>query len=102
MKSAFCIAVLSLIVLLVTPAAAQLESARALHGLGEVEVVVADVHPDARRRGLFPAELRKDIAKRLSTAGVKIPQRHELSMSLNSLLCNVRCLTSWTGSPLPI
>jgi hypothetical protein len=72
MKGAGWGGVFALIVLFVSPAWAQFQNGQTLHGLEEVGVVVAGMHPDAERRGLSPAALRVDVEKRLRDVGVRV------------------------------
>lgn len=62
----------ALAVLCGSPAWAQLEARRTLHGLDAVGLVIENVHPDAERRGVSKATLEKDIALRLEQAGVRV------------------------------
>ena len=51
---------------------AQFANGRALAGLQEIGVVVAEVHPDAAQRGLSRGALQQGVEKQLQDAGMRI------------------------------
>lgn len=72
MKRAARRTIFVLLLVLAAPAGAQLTAARTLHGLNEITLVVANLHPDAERRGLSKATLQARIAARLRQAGLRV------------------------------
>src|SRR5262245_22734261 len=58
--------------LMTSTAWAQFANGRALAGLEEVGVVVAEVHPDAEQRGLSRGALQRGVEKQLQAAGMRI------------------------------
>ena len=51
---------------------AQFANGRALAGLEEIGVIVAEVHPDAAQRGLSRGALQQGVEKQLQAAGMRI------------------------------
>ncbi|MEW6299539.1 MAG: hypothetical protein AB1671_17695 [Thermodesulfobacteriota bacterium] len=64
--------IIILAALLLSPASAQPVGTRSLYGLDEVGVLVADLHPDAERRGAERAKLQADVERRLQQAGIHV------------------------------
>jgi hypothetical protein len=64
--------IVSLCMLLSSGAHAQFLNDRTLAGLEEVDVVVAEVHPDAAQRGLSRGVLQQGVEKQLQAAGMRI------------------------------
>jgi hypothetical protein len=72
MRRAHGITLLTVPLLLASSAPAQLNADRTLHGLDALGVVVADVHPDAERRGLSRSALQTAVETRLRQAGIRV------------------------------
>jgi hypothetical protein len=72
MLQTLLVSIALLSVLMTSTAWAQLANGRALAGLEEIGVVVAEVHPDAAQRGLSRGALQLSVEKQLQDAGMHI------------------------------